>query len=549
MRKCRLYIPLLIFSLFSALIQAQIQFSGLGRTVFQGTELSGQALQGDTLSDRIQQQGYALFDLRTHGKITDYFQFKIDTRIKNQLGGFGGVGLKASFRQIMVFGDLGRKWSYTIGDQDLIIPSLLENHKEQESLDGSGSTVFSFRQNVRQYENFNAYTAWRMRAAQVSGYFLDNRLETQVFVATDRKDAFLRKQAPIHLGAKARFENHKYQLTAAAIHHQLWSVPGTLSNISNALLKADVRLVDRLWVTAEGGPSTSSWSSDQALLRSRREDYFWKSEIRWSHLIEKPYITFLSRFQETGPFYENPGTQTQRISGDLRPGTLGLLNQNQQVRSQTLFDRIGEETLQNQNLSAFRQNPAPGYNPLLPYGPMSPNRRLWQLSGEGWIADFNVLGRFSAGSEVIGEGTPNRRRFQQGDVQVAYAGKKQGLDFLVRRTQTRRSGNFPIEARYWMLESRYNLDLSKYLRLMLGAKHFTSDGNEILVTYNNRNEVDQYQPLQLQQKEWLWGGGAQIFFSDNVFLYLSAYGTAVSGQEQSSKFSLNQWYTQFCYEF
>lgn len=540
--------------------RAQLSFSGLGRTVFQGTEISGKALQNDSLSGRIQQQGYALFDLRTEYRLGNFLLFRLDSRMKNQLGGFGGVGMKASIRQVQVLGRIRKNVVYKLGDLDISLDQLLQNELEPEAF-SSQKGAFSFRRNVRQYENLNAGENWRMRAVQLQGSAPVKELgwaevNWKAFAATDRNLPLFRTQAPLHFGGNIQLFTKEpgWKVSGSVLRHQMSPDAETHAQIQNAALSGAFsgfrKLNLNIWSAV--GTSASRWESNIPLLRPKRQDYFWRAGAVLNLDSSGSYgFQLHAHYQETGPFYENPGSQSQRISGNLQPSTLGMVNQNQTLRSQTLLDRMGEEGLQNQNLSAYRQSWLPGYDPVFPFGTYSPNRRLFFLGSrfKNHSQTLRLHGTGMVGSEVLGEGTNAKRGFRQVRFSGDVTDRQHNFSLEIQSTQIQRSGNFPTHGNYLLASAGYNLDLNRYFQIQLGVKRFSATGNEILATFNSRNEVDQYQTQNLHRKEWLWATGLQVFLSNQAFLYLSVYGNSLNGSEPLQSFSLNQWYAQFCYEF
>ena len=92
------------------------KIGGLGRSVLTSDKISGDRLNGDTLSANKGLGGYTLFDLNTDLTVNQIFNANVIMRIKNPYGSFYGQDTYFEFRQLQFNGRIGRSLRYEVGD-------------------------------------------------------------------------------------------------------------------------------------------------------------------------------------------------------------------------------------------------------------------------------------------------------------------------------------------------------------------------------------------------------------------------------------------------
>lgn len=572
---------------------SQLRFSGLGRTVMQSQTLSGEALQGDSTSDRKTMQGYALFDLRTEYHFKDKFNILVDSRVKNIIGGFGGVGASVQLRQVLLEGKATRFVTYNLGDLDVeMSPFTFSNRVDAEAL--GASLVFTFRRNIVEYENFNnserrklwdqpknhfheilllinRSSSWRMRGGKVQfeiPLFQHNSqtksLHGMAFGVTDRSTHSFSTDFPYRIGGRLQFhtgDQRSFYFYGNGVR-SLTPLSSDGKN-DNQVLSAgtDIRLLYSKWGltgSMEAGSSQSQWKTDQALINSNRDDYFLHSKLAlsWKHRI-----SIGGGYSQVGPYFESPGAQTMRLTGNAVPSFFSSVSNNQLIRNQGMLDRIGSETIYNQSISVFRQVYLPQYELVFPYSVATPNRKGFSVNSTfqdqmDQSEKFKVSLKGDFYQEILGTGVGDLRDFTR--LQATGTSDLRRI-FRLRRTwdlnvgyrfeSSKRGGDLPVDFKVNSWEAGTKMELVRLLDLMIGIKHLNAKGNEIYNNINRFNEIESYRPFTMDQSETLIGTGLQLQLVGDSFLMVSGYFNRVKSSERLSTWKLNQFYTNFTYQF
>ena len=573
---------------------SQLRFSGLGRTVMQSQTLSGDALQGDSLSDRKTMQGYALFDLRTEYHFKDKFNILVDSRVKNIIGGFGGVGASVQLRQVLIEGKATRFVKYNLGDVDLeMSPFTFSNRVDKDAL-GAGS-IFTFRRNVVEYENFNnserrrlwyqpqgnpfheihllinRSSSWRMRGAKVQfeiPLFQHNSqtksIHGMVFGVTDRSTHSFSTDFPYRFGGRLQFhtgDQRSFYFHGNAVR-SLTPLSSDGKN-DNQVLSAGpgIQLLYSKWGltgSMEAGSSQSHWKTDQALINSNRDDYFLHSKlaVSWRHRI-----SIGGGYSQVGPYFESPGAQTMRLTGNAVPSFFSSVSNNQLIRNQGMLDRIGSETIYNQSLSVFRQVYLPQYELVFPYSVATPNRQGFSVSSSfqdqaDEFEKFKVSFKGDFYQEILGTGVTDLRDFTllqavgTSDLRrIFHLRRTWDLNVGYRFESSERGGDLPVNFKVNSWEAGTKIEIVRLLDLMIGIKQLKAKGNEIYNNISRFNEIESYRPFTMDQTETLIGTGLQLQLVGDSFLMVSGYFNRVKSLERLATWNLNQFYTNFTYQF
>jgi hypothetical protein len=570
---------------------SQLHFSGLGRTVWQSQTLSGDALQGDSTSDRKTMQGYALFDLRTEYHFKDKFNLLVDSRVKNIIGGFGGVGASVQLRQVLLEGKATRFVTYSLGDVDVELSPFTFSNQVDSSALGSGS-IFTLRRIVVQYENFNQmfvhkngfnekksnpakyqilgrFNSWRMRGAKIQFRipFSEQHLQSLnglVFGVTDRASHSFSSDLPYRIGGRVSFYTgfkHRFLLYGNGVRNLTPLISNGKNENQVLSAGADIRLsYSNIEITGsmEAGSSQSQWKTDQALINIKRDDYFMHSNLALSW---KQRISIGGSYSEVGPYFESPGAQTMRLTGSAVPSFFSSVSNNQITRNQGMLDRIGSETIYNQSLSVFRQVYLPQYELVFPYSVATPNRKgfsvnsTFQDHADGF-EKFKVNVKANFYQEILGTGVTDLRDFTRlqatgtSDLRrIFHLRRTWNLNVGYRFESSKRGGDLPVDFKVNSWEAGTIMEIVRDLDLMIGIKRLNAKGNEIYNNINRFNEIESYRPFTIDQSETLIGTGMQLHFSQQCFLLVSGYFNRVKSIERLSTWNLNQIYTNFTYEF
>src|SRR5690606_26351041 len=138
MRKNLLFVAILAISIVNFAEAQGVYFNGLGRAIVTNDNLSGLALDSDSIGsipdskhDRKGTGGYTLFDLGINAQPSENLRANAILRVRNEFGGFYGDGSFLEFRQLRLDGILNKVVKYEIGDIDLsMTPYTLYNFSE-----------------------------------------------------------------------------------------------------------------------------------------------------------------------------------------------------------------------------------------------------------------------------------------------------------------------------------------------------------------------------------------------------------------------------------
>ena len=540
---------------------SQLSFSGFGRTIIQKQELSGDILKNDSLSDHISTKGYALFDLRTNYRLGDWLKFSADTRLKNRFGGFGGVGLSLQIRQIRLEGLASKYVKYAIGDVDLkLSPFTLWNYADQ--LSQAESEIFKFRRNIVEYENFNIENHWRLRGAKVLSVINlkgeERQLTLQAFSLFNRSATSWKFGTNSKNGASIGLNLHKHiELKGNALQLKENSDLNSGYNIQVYSGEWNFMLPIQSWYLGTNGEFGYSNSARVENQNSNAEsDYFVQSKIQIKQ--SKIGLSISGGFQEVGPHYRNPGVQTLRISGDVQTDIFPSVFNNSVSRQANLFDRLGVETIQNKDLQAYRTAYLPQYSLVSPYGDATPNRIGYFLQGS--FLPENKLGslemKIQEFNEIKGEGIFNKRNFNSLQIngllnvgQLIAFKKRFEINAAFRHETSNRNGYLPVDmkADFWEVGSK--IEIVKNLNFLMGIKSLTVKGNEVFANIDTFNRIDNFSPYSFDFQEFLLGTGFQCHFTNHCFLMVSGYFSKKETSNSINSFTINQFYSNFSYQF
>ena len=536
---------------------AQLSFRGLGRTAIQSQNLSGNILNQDTVSDRRTTQGYTLFDLRTSYQFGRILRASADVRVKNQLGGFGGVGNVVSLRQIVLEGFASRFVKYSLGDIDLFFPPFgFRNMAEPFSL--AEGDIFTLRRSIVQYENFNADENRRMRGGKaLSVVHLkgdSNTLKTNIFWAQNRNPPDS-GTTPYVFGATGGV-SFSTGLSAEGHWMQFHDPSQSDSRISVAGGSAGFQKPSgaiRPFLRLAGG-----FSSGKASHAAQPTATDYMAEGRAGFVFRKEAMVIRLIYRETGYFFQSPGVQTIRNPAGAASDFLPTVGNGTTLRPLSMLDRLGSEGSQNRNLSAVLQANQIQYAVVHPYGEATPNRRTYQFAfaqtGQPML-NFSIIGGLS--SELTGEGVRNRRQFQFIDFQSyiklyrwVNGSKKLYASCAYSYESSQRAGDLPVALQVHRAQAGITWEPVSKLEMLCGTKWVWASGNEVGAVYGPNRSIVRYEPIAFRQIEMLLGLGLRYHFTDNAMLFCGYYRTTIADQKKSDKnYRINQIYTTFSFRF
>jgi hypothetical protein len=250
-----------------------------------------------------------------------------------------------------------------------------------------------------------------------------------------------------------------------------------------------------------------------------------------------------------------------RLTGNAVPSFFSSVSNNQLIRNQGMLDRIGSETIYNQSLSVFRQVYLPQYELVFPYSVATPNRQGFSVSSSfqdqaDEFEKFKVSFKGDFYQEILGTGVTDLRDFillqavGTSDLRrIFHLRRTWDLNVGYRFESSERGGDLPVNFKVNSWEAGTKIEIVRLLDLMIGIKRLKAKGNEIYNNISRFNEIESYRPFTMDQTETLIGTGLQLQLVGDSFLMVSGYFNRVKSLERLATWNLNQFYTNFTYQF
>ena len=536
---------LVSFCLWMSLCTAQerptVWFDGLSRSLF-ARDAMGAGSPADSVSERSTSAGYNLLDLNVHVNPTSDMEVMAQLRVRNELGGFFGTGTTVDVRQLTLRGTIDNKIRYQVGDMFLRQTrfTLFNSASDAEVL----STGFQPYRDVIDYENFYGDNRWRLQGLQT-----DFSLQFARFIRTLAMDAFITRPRGSVLTSSGTYLSDRLLGGASVVaditkqwqlglHHvNLFEVPnsGTLDVAVRNPVHCGVvhhQQSGERWIhetTLHAGTSNRTWvfaAEDQNDLTS--SGAFWELDSR--HESRDSLWNWNVGYRYVEPEFRSAAAQTRRLdwSSAMQPSTFATYTNDQLARRLSVFDLLVDPLLYNQALAPQLMQFNPFLSNVSPYSDATPNRMgvFGSLEWGGIKKAVNAALNLTALSEVIGQGTENRRRFGRAECRVHWAAPnllniEKGVDvtFHSKAELTRRDGNEFEELDLLSIQSSMELKagLSDALTIHASASRWTASGEEFLSIRDAYGNLFNFEAAQVDRSDWIFASGLSYEWNKHTY--------------------------------
>jgi len=511
---------------FGATAQApKFSLNGLGRSIINHDQLSGNLVDGNTDTQKSSISGYNLFDLQTNLGIDSTFKATAILRTRSPFGSSFGAITNFEFRQFTMSGKL-KNLKYELGDIRVeMTPYTVFNN----DVGGTGfeSDLFAARKDILDYENFNFGNTWLLQGT--SGQYawdLGNNKGIGLYAFTTRTGSTNELTTPDRLLSGGRLEfsfNKNIKIGVNEVSMYDLAIATAEYDYTNHVLTGDITYTRKLGnnlfnLKLESGMSSYSYTDNGNDSTTSYEDGFFDLGI--NYVLNNPGLVIGLDVRQVGAVFASPTAQTRRINVTANPGLFSAVKGLD--RGQILYDRFTSEDIYNSgvtpNLMAF----IPYYNNINPYGNATPNRFVVgvNLVTDTSKHDYSAKLAIDYGTEVIGEGSTSKRGFMVISAGgVAHIGNlidsKRLFDINIgfRMENTSRSGNAAVDLSSMLIDFGFAAEVLKKFDLLVGAKYFAASGNDFVGVRDGFNLVTGFNELNVDINELIASGGLRIRFS------------------------------------
>jgi hypothetical protein len=578
MRKNLLFVAILAISIVDFAEAQGVYFNGLGRAIVTNDNLSGLALDPDSIgstrdsqNDRKGTGGYTLFDLGINAQPSENLRANAILRVRNEFGGFYGDGSFLEFRQLRLDGILNKVVKYEIGDIDLsMTPYTLYNFSEMYH--DYEADIFAIRRSIVQYENFNFGNKWRVQGFNANTALKFEKgiekLAISAFATRTRTTNFANLPDRLLVGGDVKVVQSKF-LKAGFNYVKFFDVVNTapassIQDFDNDVMTGDFTLnyevAEKVGLSLYGEFGGSRFKYDTAGTAVSNNDNFYDLGVSAKYLPLG--IKVFANYRNVGAYFSSPSAQTRRIYDNGLVSLFPTLGNNISYdRQPILYDRITEEAIRNQTIQAGLMSYLPQYNAITPYGIATPNRKGItagvSAGGDDKIYSADVI--VDMLNEVSGEGTST------GDNKRSFFGAKGGASISVnkiigfekalvlsggfRYEKVERAVN-SIDFSSTHLDAGLTIEVYKQLDLLAGYKSLSAKGNEFISVRDAYNLIVGYQAFNIDTQQDILSFGMRYRFSKNTFFTLQ--GLWVNYDDKASKlnnYEINQAFLSYTMVF
>lgn len=568
-----------------------ITYHGQFRTLLSDNRLSGNILQGDSVSSRRGALGSMYLDLGINVKPNEDFKILAEFRMRNVIGENGqtqvggGVTLTTTnslidtrmiFRQVRAEGNIRKIIQYQIGDIDLGLTkyTLFNNSETYHTFEGD---IYKERRVIAHYENFQTGNLWRLQGVtaktQINVRGPIKRIDANIFGVRTRINN--REAIPDRLlvGGKLEIIQSKF-LTLGANWISMFDVPGSTYdslkiayNYNNQVLTGNYKITPinsaklELNVLGEVGFSNNKYYIASVDSTSNKDDYFIDAGIRASYKPRK--IQFTTSYINVGYDFTSPGAQTLRLRPTVAPFFLSSVNNNTELRALTAYDRYSDDRVYNQRIQSGLMVFVPVYGNVLPYGAATPNRTGFTFDLERAVDTSQVISFQVAGallSEVVAEGdsaTGNLRKFTQLKGGIAFnLSKLIGFNKLIllsaggRYENTDRAGTAAVNFTSLLADGGITLEVFKNFYLLGGIKYLQGKGTEVITLRDQFGSIYDYAYYSYNIDQMVYSGGIKLGLFKNSFASIEYNNLNVVNKDNNMQnYTLDNLFINFTLRF
>ena len=546
--------------------QNKVWFDGLARSHFNRDVRVDDEIN-DTVSVRNSSGGYNLLDLNTHINPLKDFEVFAQLRVRNAFGGFFGSGTTIDVRQLRASGVIDDRVRFNIGDI-FLKQTRFTLFNPDEEFSNQDDELFPAYQQIRHYENFYQENSWRLQGLQADFSFAFDRFvrtlafdafitrprgSTQVSNGIHTSDALIGGGSAIaRLTPKLSWETHYINFfevpSSGTTNISIRNPVGQIGlNRTSNLAKGDLIQTlslgasRRYWLYSNlpnAAPDSISYMScgmfAEYTNRWMRNDSIFSLEVGYRYV---------------DPGFRSTGAQTRRIDfgSDLAPTVFPTYTNASLRRPVAMFDVLTDIDIYNQNLSGTLMVYNPAFSNVLPYGDATPNRHGGYVNVNVGRKNGLFSGKVNTGffTEVVGQGTPNRRSFTYIDIQA-----KVQLHKLLNRERmleivtgsaveiTRRAGTelSSLDLFSHLLNIGFNAQLTSSFFLQGAIRQLSVSGDEFYTVRDSFGHITNYVRSSFDQRNYLSSFGLHYRFSPKVYANLHYQVWAASFDEVQPKY-------------
>jgi hypothetical protein len=504
---------------------------GLGRSILTSDKLSGDLVDGDTISPKKGLGGYTLFDLNMDLTINKIFNANTILRMKNPYGSFYGQDTKFEFRQLQFRGQIGRSLKYEVGDIYIgVTPFTVWN--SNEPLDNKyESDVFKARRDILNYENFYVDNKWRLQGVQLfyakDSVLVFQRIGLNVFGV--RTNATNESTVPDRILVGGRLDvlqSARFKFGLNGVTFTDLAVSNSATKLSNDVYSADATVNienDAFYVGVGGefGVSNTAYKDNVNGTSSSYSDYFYQPELNVK--VKPAKVNVNASYRNVGPQFNSPTAQTQRVNNTYTPSIFPSIASTTVARQGMLYDRTTEEGSYNRNIAQSLGVFLPQYGNITPYGAATPNRTGISagISTDTSLKNVTLSANIDLLTEINGELTTSLRKFTgiRGGLIVNVGGLAKlnrliDVSAGVKTEKTTRDGGLAVDFTSTVIDAGLAIETLKKVDLIGGVKLLTAKGTEYLSVRNTVNVVDNYTVYNYDGSENIYSAGLRFRFAE-----------------------------------
>lgn len=526
----------------------KIRFNGLGRTIMNQTQISGDVLTADSSTVIDQTGGEFLLDLAVNATPNKTSEVQAILRLRNEFGGFFGSGMSVEVRELWARGIIADAVKYRVGDMDVVMsPYTFFNPDEEGTV--NEPAAFLPQKEVIHYEQFyRDDNTRRMQGAKVDfglGFAKGlEDLDLNAFVARVRGTDFFTVPNRFVTGGQAKFSTQTFNdslglkgdfgLNIVHTFDDLQSGNAT-SGIRNTVytLDFDVTVFDKkdlgIHLVGETGQSNLEFKEDTVSV-FKEDDTFLDIGLKVHFKPQK--ITLSASYVDVGPDFFSIGAQSKRINFDATKTYYNRLGKDRTVRMPSLFDISRDRALYTFQLSDRLLPYDPRFSNTMPYGTATANRNGIRFGVTYGTAEDKIEAKLDGAlmKEIRGQGTFELKDFTllraAANVnfhKMANWEKKLRLTLGFQYEQTKRGGLEveKIDLSSNLIEVGLEAELFSKFELLLGAKLLSAEGTEYVPFIREFNDVRDFPELYVaDDTESLIAAGFKYTFKEGIYLTL-----------------------------
>jgi len=576
--------------------KSKIRFNGLGRTILTQTSIAGDVIEADTNTiDRLT-DGEFLLDLAINATPNKNSEVQAIVRLRNEFGGFFGAGMSIEVRELWARGIIADFVKYRVGDMDVVMSPYTLFSPDEEGFVNEPA-VFQPLKQVIDYEQF--YTddnTRRLQGAKLDfglnfGTILED-LDVSTFIAKIRGTDFFTIPNRLVTGGEINFSTVTFNdslglkadfgLNLVHTFDDLQS-GNAVAGIRNtvATIEYDVTVLDKsnlsLHLSGESGRSNvgraerqTTIITDEAgeeirreeknIMISEEDDTF--MDVGLTLHLKKQNLTVFAKYIDIGPDFFSTGAQSKRIEYGEDKTYYNRIGTDRNLRQASLFDLSRDRALYTFRTADRLMAYDPRYSNTMPYGDATPNRQGLKF-GIHYGEDTDKIAARVDGAfltEIRGQGTVELKNFNL----IKAAADFNLHQFLnwkntVRATlgvqiETTKRGGLEVEQvdlTSNLIDLGLEVELFPKFDVLLGAKLFTSEGNDYVPQLSGFNEVRDFPGRYIaDDQETLLGLGIKYEFKKDIYMTLQ-YNSFNSelGSDNPNNYNLQQFFVLYNMKF